>query len=330
MKKDKYVIQPEQLHPEVRATGTLIRNILPYFKESTFRKGNWFMDHFMKGVWLGKGTKRKTVYIRRKDKSKLRILVCTPRNPVKNVPGVLWIHGGGYGLGLPEQECFTVSKLISAVNAVFVLPDYTRSTEAPYPAALHDCYLTLKWMKKHGSEYGINDSQLFVGGESAGGGLCAAVTLLARDRGEIAVAYQMPLYPMLDDRMITISSQNNDAPVWNTKSNITGWKMYLGERYGTDQVPAYAAPARADDYKGLPPTLTYVGTVEPFHDETVEYINKLKEADVPVHFMEFQGCFHAFNKLCGNSSVGRRAVRFLTGGFQYAAEHYFAEQSDNL
>lgn len=186
------MIQAGQLHPEVRTAGIVVRKILPYFQESTFRKANWFMDHFMKGIWLGKGTKRKTVYIRRKDKSKLRILVCTPKNPVDHVPGVLWIHGGGYGMGIPEQECFTVSKLLSAANAVMVLPDYTRSTEAPYPAALHDCYLTLKWMKKHGSEYGINVSQLFVGGESAGGGLCAAVTLLARDRGKLRLRIKCP------------------------------------------------------------------------------------------------------------------------------------------
>lgn len=130
--------------------------------------------------------------------------------------------------------------------------------------------------------------------------------------------------------MTTISSQNNDAPVWNTRSNIIGWKMYLGKMYGTDQVPAYAAPARAIDYKGLPPTLTYVGTIEPFHDETVEYINNLKAADVPVHFMEFPGCFHAFNMMCGNSSVGRRADQFLTDGFRYASKHYFADQSSSL
>lgn len=151
---------------------------------------------------------------------------------------------------------------------------HTLAAKAPYPAALEDCYLVLKWMKENAQELGINPNQLFVGGDSAGGGLTAAVCLYARDKGEVNIAYQMPLYPMLDDRMITASSQNNDAPVRNTASNEAAWALYLD---GIEEVPIYAAPSRADNLRNLPPACTYVGTIEPFHDETVDLVNRLRE-----------------------------------------------------
>ena len=129
---------------------------------------------------------------------------------------------------------------------------------------------------------------------------------------------------MIDDRMETPSSQNNDAPIWNTASNEVAWEMYLGSNFGTDNVSKYAAPARETDYTGLPPTLTYIGDIEPFYDETVIYVENLKKAGVEVMFQVFPGCFHGFDLLL-YTSPAKEARQFLHDGFMYAVENYFAE-----
>ena len=149
--------------------------------------------------------------------------------PKNKTPGILWIHGGGYITGMAKM--LYISRAIGLVKkygAVVVTPEYRLSKVAPYPAALEDCYTALKYLKEHAEELGINTSQIMVGGESAGGGLTVATCMYARDKGEINIAYQMPLYPMIDDRD-TESSRDNHAPVWNTKLNHKGWKAYLGD-----------------------------------------------------------------------------------------------------
>lgn len=316
-----------QIHPELRKKGIIIRRLLPYFKESTFRKANTLQNRFMKGRWSGKQSICTFMEIPRGDGSNLRLLVCEPLEKKRNVPAVLWIHGGGYAIGLPEQDAAFIERFILASGCVVVAPDYMLSTEKPYPAALEDCYLALLWMKEHSAEYGIRDDQLFVGGDSAGGGLTAALTLYARDKKEVSIAFQMPLYPMLDDRMITSSSRNNDAPVWNTKSNEAGWRLYLGELYGTDDVPPYAAPARAENLSDLPPACSFVGTIEPFYDETICYMERLKGAGVPVHLRAYKGCFHAFDFIVPKSAVAKDATKFLMETFEHAVQNYFAKQT---
>ena len=154
-------------------------------------------------------------------------------------------------MGAPEQNQKIINDFVLNYGCTVISPDYCLSLEAPYPAALFDCYQTLLWMKDNADAFGFNKSQLMVGGESAGGGVTLATSIYARDKGEVAIAYQMPLYPMIDDRMITESSQNNNSPLWNTKSNINGWQLYLGDLYKTESVPAYAAPSRLTDYNFL-------------------------------------------------------------------------------
>lgn len=317
-------IRTSDIHPELRLAGNIIRLVMPQFTPGFFRLANLFLDNI--GLPdLTRNIEREEIYIEREDSGTLRLCVYYPKEKKENVPGLLWIHGGGYGLGCPEQDFAFIQNFVDASGCVVVAPDYTNSTSAPYPAAFNDCYSALLWLKENGKAYGMREDQIFVGGNSAGGGLCAAVVLRARDTGEVNVAFQMPLYPMLDDRMITPSSQNNDAPIWNTKSNEVGWELYLGDAYGTDSVSKYAAPARETDYSALPPTLTYVGTVEPFTDETVAYVENLREAGVEVMFRTFEGCFHGFD-LLKFTTPAKEADSFLIEGFKYAVEHYTAQQ----
>lgn len=318
-------VKSSDIHPELRVIGNAIRIIMPHFTEGFFKLANFFMDNFICGINLA-DVNFEEKYIEREDGTALRICVYSPKEKKENVPGLLWIHGGGYGLGAPEQDFSFVESFVKESGCVVVAPDYTNSLVAPYPAALNDCYSALLWLKENGEAYGMRSDQIFVGGNSAGGGLCAAVTLMARDKGEINIAFQMPLYPMIDDRMITPSSQNNDAPIWNTKSNELGWKLYLGDAYGTDSVSKYAAPARETDYSGLPPTLTYVGDIEPFTDETLQYVENLKKAGVGVQFRLFEGCFHGFD-LLSFTTPAKEARQFLSEGFMYAVENYTAEQN---
>lgn len=245
--------------------------------------------------------------------------------PKNKTPGILWIHGGGYITGMAKM--LYISRAIGLVKkygAVVLTPEYRLSKVAPYPAALEDCYTALKYLKEHAEELGINTSQIMVGGESAGGGLTVATCMYARDKGEINIAYQMPLYPMIDDRD-TESSRDNHAPVWNTKLNHKGWKAYLGDLW-QGNVPAYAAPARQTNYSDLPPAYTFVGDNDPFYCETLTYIKNLKNAGVKAKTDVYPKCFHAFDMLLPFKKVSKKAIVEFERQYLYAVKHYFAEQ----
>lgn len=261
------------------------------------------------------------IYIPRADGSKLRVAIFKLKHEIKgDVPGVLWIHGGGYGIGLPEQDFGFAEILEERCDCVIFMPDYTLATEAPFLAAFDDCYNALLYMKKHANEYYIKTNQIITGGDSAGGGLCVAVDLKAKDTGDVSIAFTMPLYPMLDARK-TASSTDNDAPIWNTKSNEAGWSIYLKDQ----GMSKYAVPALETDYTGFPPTLTYVGTIKPFYDETMEFLRKLKENSVPIAYKIYKGCFHAFDIICAKTHVGKDARAFLGVHFEKACKKIFAD-----
>ena len=266
------------------------------------------------------------VFAERADGTPLRLCVFRSAKTAANATGVLWIHGGGYAAGSPEQHAVHCESMLSAANCVIVAPDYTLSPEKPYPAALEDCYSALVWMKEHADGLGVNTDQLFVTGVSAGGGLTAAVTLYARDQGDVNIAFQMPLYPMIDCDMKRPSAVDNNAPIWNSKRNALAWRLYLGELYGTPDVPKYASPMKETDYAGLPPAYTFIGDLDPFYDETLAYFENLKEAGVPAEVDVYQGCYHAFEMLVPQAEVSRRAQRGMIEAFVYAVGNYFAPQ----
>lgn len=315
-------ITNNQIHPDVRRIGTIIRKLVPSMNAKFFRRGNWIMNHTVKGRFP-KDMQVEQHWAQRPDGSKLRILVASPLHPKPMATGVLWLHGGGYAMELPEIDLAYARKVLAVSNSVVVLPDYRLSTEHQYPAALDDAYLALQWLQAHHETLGINPNQLFVAGDSAGGGLTAALTLYARDKGGIPIAFQMPLYPMLDDRP-TESSADNDAPVWNTKSNEQAWQLYLGDKYRAPDLEAYAAPARATDYRNLPPTYTFVGTIEPFYQETLTYIKHLQAAGVPAHCDVYDGWFHGVDIIAPKSAIAKQATAAWQNAFKQATEQYFS------
>ena len=246
----------------------------------------------------------------------------------EKVPGVLWIHGGGYQSGSSRDVYLTRAlSLVVKFGMILVAPDYRLSRRHPYPAGLQDCYAALLWMKDHADELNIRTDQIMVGGESAGGGMTAALCMLARDRRTVNIAFQMPLYPMLDDRD-TDSSRDNHAHNWNTKRNHKAWKRYLRDAYGTEIVSPYAAPARCTDYRGLPPCYTYVGDIEPFRDETVNYVKNLQDAGIRAEVDIYPNWFHAYDILVPAAKESREAIARFEEKVAYAVSNDFAPQAD--
>ena len=256
---------------------------------------------------------------------KIPILILKRKDHTGNAPGILWFHGGGYATGIKEMVYIgRAESLVKKYGAVVISVGYRLSTFHPFPAGFDDCYAALLYLKDHVYELGIKDDQIMVGGESAGGGLCAAVCMKARDTGDVNIAYQMPLYPMIDN-LDTDSSRNNHAKVWNTRRNHQAWALYLRGMNKT-AVPPYAAPARQSNYKDLPPAYTFVGTAEPFYDETLAFIKNLKKAGVEASLDVYDGMYHAFDMMAPTSEISQKAIRNFEEHFKYAMNNYFSKQ----
>lgn len=256
-------------------------------------------------------------------------LLLSPRTAQGNATGVLWLHGGGYAVGMKEMVHMSRAVgLVKHFGAVVLAPGYRLSLQSPYPAAMDDCYAALLYLKEHSTALGIRPDQIMVGGESAGGGLCAAVCIRARDTGAVNVAFQMPLYPMLDDRD-TETSRDNHGRVWNTRRNHLAWRLYLR---GTDraQLSPYAAPARLTDFTGLPPAYSFVGDGEPFYAETVRYFDRLRAVGVPAELNIYHTNMHAFDMMRPRDAQSIAAAEAFERQFADAQSRYFAPQKDNV
>lgn len=275
----------------------------------------------------GVTTERRLITL--KEGHHLRLLIIRPSELSEPATGVLWIHGGGYKTGFAEMAFISRAiDLVTECGAVLVCPNYTLSPVKPYPAALKDCYSALLYMKKHCGDLNIRPDQLMVGGESAGGGLTAALCMLARDRGRVNIAFQMPLYPMLDCRD-TPSSEHNTEKIWNTSRNHVSWRLYLRSLEGREDIPYYASPALCTDYSGLPPAYTFVGDIEPFYCETVDYIENLRAAGVPAEMDVYKGFYHAYDMFENDAPDAHEAARVFVEHFRYAQKNYFAPQPDS-
>ncbi|HSZ35910.1 MAG TPA: alpha/beta hydrolase [Acidimicrobiales bacterium] len=228
-------------------------------------------------------------------------------DPGTTVPGILHIHGGGFVVGSVESEHAGAVMTAANADAVLVSVEYRLAPEHPYPAGLHDCYAALSYLHAEAGALGVDPARIALLGASAGGGLAAATALLARDRGGPPVCFQMLHIPELDDRLETPSMLRFvDSPLWNRPLAVKSWQFYLGELAGSDDVPVYAAPARATDLSGLPPA--YVSTAEndPLRDEGIAYALGMLRAGVSVELHQFPGTFHG-SALVTGAAVSRRA-----------------------
>lgn len=236
------------------------------------------------------------------------LLICRPAGVTTPLGAIYHTHGGGMIVGDNRSGMAEMLDWAQELRLVVVSVEYRLAPEHPHPAPIEDCYAGLVWTAEHAGELGIDPGRLLVAGASAGGGLAAALALLARDRGGPALIGQMLLCPMLDDRNDTPSSvQMAGLGVWDRTSNETGWTALLGDERGGPDVSPYAAPARATDLSGLPPAFIDVGSAETFRDEDVAYADRIWQAGGRAELHVWPGGFHGFDRMAPQAAVSQDA-----------------------
>lgn len=252
---------------------------------------------------------------------RVRLLIYRPAG-ADAAPGViLHFHGGGFILGSPEASDGQIRPLCAKLGCPIVSVAYRLAPEHPYPAALDDGLAALDWTARNLARLGVVGDKLIVSGESAGGGLAAAVTIAARDRGGPRIDFQHLVYPMLDDR----TGDHGDVPphigalIWTGEQNRFGWRSLLGPLFGAETVPPYAAPARNSVFAGLPPMFISVGALDLFLRENADYALRAAQAGVPVEFHVYPGAFHGFRRAPGTRVAGM-AERDSVAALQRALE----------
>ena len=316
------------IHPELQSSARRYRLFLPTLRERGLRITARYMDKKLIGNWHGTKTEMEERFILRPDGTRVRLCLIRSKQGTKTqATGLLWLHGGGFAFGRPEQSISYVERFVADGNTVCVAPDYTLSIDKPYPAALDDAYLALIWLKENAATLGIRCDQIFVGGESAGGGLTAGLCLLARDRGDVSIAFQMLFYPMLDDRHTGLEPDNL-APSWSKRTPQHAWRLYLAGKDGLPGISPYAAPARAKDVRNLPPAGAFNGNLDMFYNETIDYLARLQEVNIPVHFKTFDGGYHGFDVLHPETSLAKEVASYLDNLYAYARACYYQAQPE--
>lgn len=294
------------LDPEIGAALAALPAMLPSLKRDT-------LEAVRKERLLGLDTVTLSDRVDRRDHTvpgppgapDLVVRVHRPKDLPLPAPCLYSIHGGGYIFGDRSQDDLRFDRWCPELAFIGVSVEYRLAPETPYPGPLEDCYTGLRWVHENAAQLGIDRARIGIGGASAGGGLAAALALLARDRGELPIAFQLLAYPMIDDRQCTPSSSWS-VPIWSPENNEFGWRSYLGDLYGAEDLPYTAAPARATDLSGLPPALIYVGTLDGFCDEDVTYAMALYRAGVATELHVYPGAPHGFDGFAPAAPVSRR------------------------
>ncbi|MEU9117676.1 alpha/beta hydrolase [Streptomyces sp. NPDC048483] len=238
----------------------------------------------------------------------ISLLILRPAGEPGPLPALYMMHGGGMIVGDRRSGALGFLELARELRTVVVSVEYRLAPEDPHPAPVEDCYAGLLWTAAHAADIGVDPGRIVVAGASAGGGLAAAVALMARDRGGPELAGQLLLCPMLDDRNDTPSSyQMAGLGVWDRTANNTGWTALLGEARGGPDVSPYAAPARAEDLSGLPPAFIDVGSAETFRDEDIAYAGRLWQVGGSAELHVWPGGFHGFTGMAPQAALSRDA-----------------------
>jgi acetyl esterase/lipase len=255
--------------------------------------------------------------------SQVRVLIFDPAPGRKNKPALLHIHGGGYVVGTADIANPANQRYAMECGCVVVSVDYRLAPETPYPGSLEDNYAALRWLYRNAEGLGVDPRRIGVGGESAGGGHAATLAIAARDRGELPVAFQFLVYPMLDDRTGTSRRVSGFIGefIWTAVSNQYGWSALLGVPAGSQQVADGAVPARVKDLSRLPPAFIGVGALDLFIEEDLDYASRLIAAGVPVEVHVSAGAYHGFDGLAPETPLARQftatliaALRRLSSG----------------
>lgn len=283
-----------KIHPELQESARMSPKV-------NYSRGNvWLFNYLMRLMPPSRALEdllvENVLIPRQGGRTKIRLRTYKSKSISVPMPALIWIHGGGYLMGRPEQDDGTCSQFVHELGITVISVDYRCAPKHPFPAALEDCYSALKWAVSNSQNLNIDPNRIAIGGASAGGGLAAALAQLAHDRKEIRPVFQLLVYPMLDDRTVLrtdIDDSNNVT--WTHKSNRFGWESYLGQECGAEKVPAYSVPARRADLSGLPPAWIGVGALDIFHDEDVEYAQRLRGCGIECEIEIIPGAFHGFD-----------------------------------
>ena len=234
-------------------------------------------------------------------------------------PALYWMHGGGFLIGSPLQDERSSIDFARELGISVIAVTYRLAPDAPSPAAVEDAYAVLTWVWENAQDLGIDRDRIAIGGASAGGGLAASLALYALDHAEVTPAFQLLVYPMLDDRTVTRTDHDTSGVrVWTPGSNRYAWTTYLGHEPGLPDASPYAAPARRDDLSGLPPAWIGVGTLDLFFDEDVAYAQRLESSGVPCETYIVPGAFHGFDALFSSTRVAQDFWREQAGALKRA------------
>jgi acetyl esterase/lipase len=248
----------------------------------------------------------------------VEVCVIRPRGLTVPAPGLYWIHGGGFVLGDVDSDLAGPAHIADTLGVVVVSVEYRLAPEHPFPGPVEDCYAGLVWTATAADELGIDPGRLAIGGISAGGGLAAAVALLARDRSGPELCFQLLDIPELDDRLGTPSMrQFIDTPLWNRPNAVLSWRAYLGPEHDGQTSP-YAAPARATDLGGLPAAYVVTCEFDPLRDEGIEYAQRLMQAGVPTELHHYPGTFHGTSGAGAGTAIATRMVDDRTAALERA------------
>jgi acetyl esterase/lipase len=224
------------------------------------------------------------------------VLLMRPQDTRGPLPVMMWFHGGGQVIGYAAQDAAWLKPLCAALHCAIVSVDYRLAPETPAPGAAEDGYAVYRWLIDDAADLGLDPTRVGLAGQSGGGGIAAGTALLIRDRGATTPAFQLLMYPMLDDRNETASSHEiTDIGIWDRSTNLLAWQAILGDRAGTDDVTSVCAPGRASDLGGLPRTFIGVGELDLFRDESLDYAARLLAHGVPVELHLYPGAYHAFD-----------------------------------
>ncbi|MCC3295636.1 alpha/beta hydrolase [Arthrobacter sp. zg-Y411] len=236
----------------------------------------------------------------------LALRVFTPPGPGPH-PAIYWIHGGGMIAGNIALDTPYCAALCARTAATVVAVEYRLAPEHPFPAPLNDVVAGLNWLFASAKALSVDPARVAVAGSSAGGGLATAVALHHRDAGGPPLAFVYLMYPMLDPSHTSASAREFEAiPTWNRAHSEFAWTCYLG---GATADSPYAAPARARDLSGLPPTLIQAGELDLFRDEDMSYASRLLQAGVPAELHVYPGAYHGFELNCPDSAVGSQCLQ---------------------
>jgi acetyl esterase/lipase len=231
-----------------------------------------------------------------------------PIDSADTPPVLYWMHGGGMVIGNRHMDDARLIEWCRWLGCVCVSVEYRLAPEASYPRPLDDCEAGLRFIVEHAEELHVDRHRIGIGGRSAGGGLAVGLALRWCKDADVSLAFQYLEYPMLDDRGLTESSQLDGLPIWSRESNTFGWRSYLGDRYGTDDVPADAAPARSTQLSCLPTTFIGVGTADCLRDESIDFAARLCRAAVPTELHVYAGAVHGFD-MFANTALAQTAAR---------------------